>query len=1184
MTINSSFDIMVEYFTTLEIAMKITNPLLGKNTIRGGVISIVLFTVTFLLISCDNFLNAGKISEDIKETIDYNNAKTVHVNISCEKEMGTIFPDSSYSAKIGYDFEIQFFPNTENYFVNNTSSILEAVDRLGNQSRADCVVFSVQEQTQEEKKAGVYRIKVKVIKDSDIMIRPNISVLPKVKEIYPPFTQSGCNQDTTIKVTFSKPVDPRSFGSFSCINITNSNKQDITSCYGEPFFSDNNRILNIPSMLGNSIIENDSESNFEDVTISFNFSNIKDAEGIQIVQAEPYTFRVNKDTDQVKPVLTSVKLTTTSDTSSPYYRILTNKAFSSWSKTATADNSYGDYSNNHVGKTINLEVSAYDKDSGVSGVKIIETYIRSVDGSTTTNPYETGYCGINKFEYVETDSSNNKIYSLNDTYQFTTVNDGVYKLDISVIDNAGNVSTSPFTYYVIKDSSIESNTISFLETKDYDEYYPTLSWDPDYVYTDIFTKVRKQQNGSDTVVLTLDNTTVDTFYQGCTSNYAIEILYGDSQDSINNKATRTNNSFSFTRNPGLVTFVKIICKDEVGNQMEFVRAMPPTPLISNYEILTQYDDEQGYEHNYVKITPASKSVYSSLCESCGADSFSVFYIIKNTVTPNANYATSLENGHQIRDYAYDQQWKTYYYYIVVCFRYGNTYWYSVLSDKYVKAQVRNYYDNNVINGNLTLLPADGSLKSNTFPPYMKDEIQVAIEPCMNSGCYKVTLDDYKAQNIDTSDIIYTFECVDSSNNNTVYRFTEPTFYLKSMAKYMVYVYAKEKNGPGYYKSQWCYCYVNDDDTYNSNYSFFLKEDLYPPSFNQEKHSFNKDTAGYWIEPALPQDNPASAPSGTSIAGMYELPDKPGYGQIDYYFIPNSSLYADNYSLYTLQDLQAYEKQTLVYNLNDDCLKIPYGHVNEGLYTICLVAKDKKGNYSIKCAPAYNKLVGTVIPTEFKYTGRYEEGLYKIVSYETDFNADFYDTSLQQWVTANERWIHEDDYYGPYFHEEGDSWGFQFAGKGDPAYDGWMKIYGPKIIDVPTDYGGCKYDYSIFNCGFYYVDYIYFPYEKSQVNPNISKQQCKSKNVVEGFNGYQVYCDNSVFAHTIFYPKKLTETNEEEDIGIWETRGEEVGIVISDSDFTYTKDNYNDVPSGYWYTTIIHFADGTACMTEVKKKK
>lgn len=1159
-------------------------------------ICIVAITSGLLFTSCQNFLSSKGVKEEIRNKIEYNNAKTVKVNLSCEKEIGTFFPEGFYSAKLGFAFELQFIPNTENYVIKNKSAMLEAVSRLSEESRAGYVEFTPVEQSLEDKKLGLYRINVKVVKDADdLMIRPLAFERPKVIDIYPPYNPSGVNQDTTINITFNKPVNPDSFGDFSCVTILNSEKENITACYETPFFSNENTVLQIRKLSGNLIIPEISDKNFEDITLAIDFSNIIDAEGIHLSQHDSYTFRVNKNSDKVKPVITSAILKTTSDTSSSYYRTLTGKAFDDWSISSTLDNPCGDFSQNHVGKEIYIEAAGYDKDSRISGMQIVETFYKSIDGKNATLAKKTVVFGVNQFEYSSTDASNNVIYSLNDTYKFASISDGVFMLDISVIDNAGNISV-PITYYVIKDTSIESTKIQFLETQIYGDYYPTISWDPDFVYRDIFETVRTVQNGSDTVVLTLTDTSVDTFYAGCESEYDVEMYYGYSRDEINTKVNKENNSFSFTRNPEFLTFINIKFTDAVGNKTNFLRVIPPSPKISSYEKGTVHNDDQGYVDNYVSIVPKNLSVYSSMCDSYGADYFGTFYIIKNNTTPNANYCTSLNGRNQILDYDYENSnFKEYNYYLVIYFCYGDTYWYSVLGDEYVIVNAREQDEQQEINGEISLSTTTSN-PTNNFSPYMKDEIQVTIEPCSSSGCYKITLDDYKAHDVDTSNVIYNFECVDDDNKSNKWLFSEPTFYLNSMVKYKVYVYAKEIIGTRYYKSPWCYCYVNGADSYDEQWSFILDSDLYPPSFDSETHWFALDTASYWIEPSLPVDNPETAGYGT-IAGMYKDPIDSNYGLIDYYIIPNSNTSANAYSLYTLEDLEFYEKHTLKYKFTDTCLKIPYGHLDEGLYTICLVAKDNAGNYSIKCAPAFNKTLDYKIPITFSYVGT-EDDMYKISSvvvegddyyipFENaeellanskarDFNIDFYDADNNQW----ERLTSVDptfDYRWGYY----SSWDFYFEGKQKPVYDGWMKISSPRFELKPSPYY-IPYN-SIVECGFCLVDYIYTPYEKAKVDPHINEMTVTRKSIYSMANKYKVLCDNSVFAHTMYCSKKLTETTTEYDLALWETKGLETGIVIQDSDFYYTNDNYDDIPDGYYYTTVFHFADGFAQMTDIKQK-
>ena len=139
------------------------------------------------------------------------------------------------------------------------------------------------------------------------------------------------------------------------------------------------------------------------------------------------------------------------------------------------------------------------------------------------------------------------------------------------------------------------------------------------------------------------------------------------------------------------------------------------------------------------------------------------------------------------------------------------------------------------------------------------------------------------------------------------------------------------------------------------------------------------------------------------------------------------------------------------------------------------------------------------------------------------------------------------------------------------YDTWIKISGRKTGQ------------DIFDSGYYLVEYLYFPYVKTTKNPNLTLLTFTSKEVIECLTGYHVYCDYPVLCHTMYCSKKLTETSEASDVAIWETKGMETGFMVKSGDYSYTSENYRDIPAGYYYTTIFHFADGETIMTPIKQK-
>ena len=446
------------------------------TTILGGALICIAFA------ACNNFLNAGKVSDEIKDAIAYNNARSVNVALSCKDEEGSLFPQPTYQAKLGYDFEVQFIPNTQNYLVTDLSTMLKAVSRIDDESHADCVEFTPIEQSYEDKKSGLYRVNVKVIKYADdIKICPNGTLIPKVKEIYPPYNPAGYNQDTILNVTFNKPVNPESFGDFSCITFSSANT-DISYCYGKPYFSKDNQILYIPTAIGERIIDEQSRVNTAEVTIKINCANLVDAEGLAVSQSEPYTYCLKKEVDGVDPVITGIEMTTTEDTNAWYYRALTNKPIGEWSSATVNDENgnvkyyYGDYSQNHVGTSVHIKLQGYDNADAISGVYVREVFEKDVAGNNAGENESTQF--INDFEILTDENGNavlsddgKKIYSFDFDYVFQNKGDGLVLLEVYLKDGANNDDHK--NYEVIKQSET-NKTIQFVLELDKTKVLPQL--------------------------------------------------------------------------------------------------------------------------------------------------------------------------------------------------------------------------------------------------------------------------------------------------------------------------------------------------------------------------------------------------------------------------------------------------------------------------------------------------------------------------------------------------------------------------------------------------------------------------------------------------------------------------------------------------------------------------------------
>ncbi len=114
-------------------------------------------------------------------------------------------------------------------------------------------------------------------------------------------------------------------------------------------------------------------------------------------------------------------------------------------------------------------------------------------------------------------------------------------------------------------------------------------------------------------------------------------------------------------------------------------------------------------------------------------------------------------------------------------------------------------------------------------------------------------------------------------------------------------------------------------------------------------------------------------------------------------------------------------------------------------------------------------------------------------------------------------------------------------------------------------------YRVNNVPFYY----YPPYIKARDTGN--PMVCDLKDLFIGQAGINILADQPCFVHTLYCPNKLADSPE-----AWLNGGVETGLVMKQKSFTYSYENLSGVPDGYYYTTIVHFADGTMLMTDVKK--
>lgn len=993
------------------------------------------------------------------------------------------------------------------------------------------------------------------------------SLLPKITATGPAYSTGGIDCDTSVTVTFNKAINTStvtlgSSGTIQIVDPANENEH-YESYFNTPSWSENTVTIK-PKYTIQELVSNGLGP--KTLKVKFNLSSIKDSDGNTVTSSpESFTYRINDAVEKDKPEWQNTQYLYDGLNSTGS---LSTTDFSSWNSS--------DYTKNHIKDSVRFSFYGYDKKSGLKALRITETYYKTVSGGATSN--ETiikDYSASQYSSYYATLNDGTPYYRFTGYHNLQTVNDGVIKLDFQLLDNAENESTKK-TYYVIKDTVIDETVVKFDETKQ--NALTDLELRDGGIGLSVYNKVRKRNGDNDTVTLTLSSIPQDTFYGSYKTAYNITVKYGYTKEDIPNEASKTTSSnsikFTFTHNTRQVTFVKIIVSDAAGNTKELLRALPGQAVIASYD--TYNDSMMNWD--YCRLKFANETQYKTLCSYYGASSFITNSFYKNTTDGDTSWIKDVANccpytwswSDQYNMYMmHSGKGRTFYIYGLICFKYGDSttngdkqseYWYSSLSDDYVKIIMKTDEDN-IFQSDSLVTSASTGLSSN----YVIDFLKVTTEPVVNSGCYKVVVDDefisriQSEHNVDTTGITYSIIARNSSGEKIESK--DFTFYLPSPGKYELFLKAENSNRQSVTTSSYRYLKINGTGSDREQYLTFT-DDLTAPALNVgSDENFYSYSPAYWYTyhySAIVSDN------GT--AGL--VTDSDGKVLLDYYFIPNSNstlsvLALESYdryqylhNTYTLEELESQYsdlKKTIAVASDATSLQIPFDGLAEGLYTICIVAKDNNGNYTVKCRTAFNKRLHETLVLSKLYSNAY--------SYFFRVNKRF----EVKWLESG-AWTKK----GSYANYEGQDPQVEFN-KGSLG-NWWIKI------DAYFK-NGC----SVAESGFYDTTYLNLGYYKQLWEEGAAVMDVSSKNIIPGMNGMQVLCTSPTLAHTMYCSRKLSDGTSAEDIATWENMAMETGIVEKSSNFTYGNDKYDAIPSGYYYTTIVHFADGTTLMTEVKQK-
>ena len=634
----------------------------SKKTIFYKVLLGMLTAAAFTLTSCQNFLNAKNVKEEIQDIIAYNNAKTITVSIACKEEMGSVLPSHSIQAKLGYDFDIQFIPNTQNYMIKDPTRIFEAVSWKDNSiSRDDCVEFKVIEQSLEDKKSGLYRVKAKVIKDvDDIQIRPNCALLPSVVSVSPTPDSTEYNANTTIIITVNTPLENDDGEGVAIPYGENGIKVkygsiDMKDCFELPVLnSDHTKIIIQPK--GDKLLPYIQNMPYVDITFSFSpdFKFALHGSDIYFAQNEKssFTMKFNKSEEKTPPKVYGLFASRSERHASEVPSYNANDFFVVQELDAfdTAD----DIRKNRVSSSVYISGRAYDLESGISRIEVTEQRIKDNDAHDTTGAPEYSVIFTREDADFLADENGNTYFSL---YFPLKSKNGAIKITVTAYDGCGNHDSKSFVVFKKVFDENTANTfivkngllIDELHTRNYKTDESTIKkWikrihiNPGMnsikLYEISVNGEKKPVTMSPSVLkyeLIMNGTTQSLPYKVYTTN-DLEMNYFTDSENI-------KDFFGYFDLPvEKVSGVSFVFKfsDDMGNSFEKSYSITNVDDIGYYKFRST--GSQYYVYTYYKSSPSTVSQkenveYVGLCDSLDDEGNPVKLFVKGPFDPNNNY-------------------------------------------------------------------------------------------------------------------------------------------------------------------------------------------------------------------------------------------------------------------------------------------------------------------------------------------------------------------------------------------------------------------------------------------------------------------------------------------------------------------------------------------------------------------
>ena len=345
--------------------------------------------------SCNNFLDGGDFKEQLDKDIAYAESPFYEIRLECDEGTGSFTNGAVLKKKVTDKFTIEF-KISSGYRFNGWNAYSKSLDGNLTLLSEEFIKFSPHSS---ESSDSLFKTDVEFVKGAEsIIIKPVCILLPKIESITPALESSGCDQDSSIKITFNKAVNQDSFGDFTCISITSDGEvlNGENGFFDVPQFSSDGKNIYIRALgaQDNSklLLPPDGNATVKTISVEVNFTgNEKDADGIVLSDSKEHKYKINKNYGNLEKVSAMIQ----------------------------SDETYGSFA------------SPGEKDCTVG---------YSLDIQFTLKKGEYSLTG---FEAVSHDSGEDKSGSVTFETLETDEESGIYKVRFWINENTGNIIIRP---------------------------------------------------------------------------------------------------------------------------------------------------------------------------------------------------------------------------------------------------------------------------------------------------------------------------------------------------------------------------------------------------------------------------------------------------------------------------------------------------------------------------------------------------------------------------------------------------------------------------------------------------------------------------------------------------------------------------------------------------------------------